>query len=353
MSVVVENLIRCAPGSERILLSDVSLSVESGAFVALVGPSGAGKTTLLRAIAGLDKYDSGTVSLNGETLVSIQERAGKVGFVFQSYALFPHMTVARNISFGLDVLSKAQRPSASEISARVQELLDLMQIPDLGKAYPSRLSGGQRQRVALARALATRPDVLLLDEPFGALDPIVRRAIRTWLRALHDQLGLTTILVTHDQEEALEVADRIVVMQHGRIVQNASPAQLDEAPETAFVMEFLGEAVSFKGIIQADTGLFIPDEAGVLPFATSCPAGSAEAMIRPFEIFPENAATGGKVALVRHGRRNGFLHYSAQLPERSVPVFFPVHTKHQSVSDSCQGLNIAEARLFRNGQRIV
>ena len=346
MSVHVENLTRYAPASHRKLLDDINLTFPTGAFVALVGPSGAGKTTLLRAIAGLDQCEEGVLTLNGNTLTTLQDRAGKIGFVFQNYALFPHMTVARNISFGLDVLPRGKRPSPTDIASRIEELLELMQIPALADAYPARLSGGQRQRVALARALATGPTLLLLDEPFGALDPIVRRTIRTWLRTLHDQLGLTTILVTHDQEEALEVADRIVVMQNGRVVQDASPSDLDEKPQTSFVMEFLGEAVTFKG--QVKSGYFMPDEAHVGSFPTQISAGPAEAMIRPFEIILHEEGDAA-VPLTTHGKSNGFRHYSAALSDRIVPVFVPETSGRPHAKTGCALLNIQNARIFRNG----
>lgn len=298
MSVQVDHLVRTAPGSTRRLLNDVSLRVPGGAFVALVGPSGAGKTTLLRTIAGLDTFEQGTLLLDGRPMGTMRDRARKIGFVFQHYALFPHMTVAKNIAFGLDVLPRSERPSRSAIAARVQELLDLMQIPDAGATYPARLSGGQRQRVALARALATGPGLLLLDEPFGALDPLVRRSIRSWLKELHERLGLTTLLVTHDQDEAVEIADRIVVMQDGQIVQDATPEDLNRTPQTPFVMEFLGEASSFVGTVQ--DGLMVPDEAGILPFAVpeTIAPGPITAMVRPYEIhvrtpenLPDQAAT--------------------------------------------------------------
>lgn len=355
MSVQVKHLVRYAPGSTRRLLNDVSLDVPTGAFVALVGPSGAGKTTLLRAIAGLDTFEQGTLLLDGQTMGTMRDRARKIGFVFQNYALFPHMTVAKNISFGLDVLPRSERPSRSAIAARVQELLDLMQIPDAGASYPARLSGGQRQRVALARALATGPKLLLLDEPFGALDPIVRRSIRTWLKALHERLGLTTILVTHDQDEAVEIADRIVVMQHGQIVQDATPEELNRNPQTAFVMEFLGEAPSFNGIVQ--DGLMVPDEAGLLPFAVdaSVPPGPVTAMLRPYEIQvcgpDERSAQEPVISLEAEGARNGYRHYRAQLAERSVPFSIPDFTENTVEIQGSGLLDISRARLFRDGER--
>ncbi|OUI86281.1 sulfate/molybdate ABC transporter ATP-binding protein [Acetobacter tropicalis] len=355
MSVVIQNLVRNAPGTRKRLLNDVSLDVPTGSFVALVGPSGAGKTTLLRAIAGLDTCESGALLLDGQKVENMQDRARKIGFVFQNYALFPHMTVARNISFGLDVQPRAIRPSKNDIAARVQELLALMQLPDMGKAYPARLSGGQRQRVALARALATGPGVLLLDEPFGALDPIVRRAIRSWLRSLHDRLGLTTILVTHDQEEALEVADRIVVMQQGSIVQDATPEVLDREPATAFVMEFLGEAAIFRGVVQE--GWFTPDEEGVLPFAVTgeISSGPADAMIRPFEIAvaSPDLAQGQVIPISSQGVRNGYRHYLARLKDRTIAVHIPDYAEENAFPNGDGVLDISRSRLFRNGKRYV
>ena len=352
MSVQVEHLVRYAPGSTRRLLNDVSLDVPAGAFVALVGPSGAGKTTLLRAIAGLDTFDQGTLLLDGQAMGSMRDRARKIGFVFQNYALFPHMTVAKNIAFGLDVLPRSERPSRSAITARVQDLLDLMQIPEAGASYPGRLSGGQRQRVALARALATGPKLLLLDEPFGALDPIVRRSIRTWLKGLHERLGLTTILVTHDQDEAVEIADRIVVMQHGQIVQDATPEELNRNPQTTFVMEFLGEAPSFNGVVRE--GLVVPDEAGVLPFPApeTVSPGPVTAILRPYEIQVRRGDESPEaVSLVAEGARNGYRHYRAHLAERFVPLWTPDHTQNDVELQGGALLDISRARLFRDGQR--
>lgn len=355
MSVQVRNLVRHAPGSTQRLLNDVSLEVPTGAFVALVGPSGAGKTTLLRAIAGLDTFEQGAVLLDGQIIGSMRDRARKIGFVFQNYALFPHMTVAKNIGFGLDVLPRSERPSRSAIAARVQDLLALMQIPDAGPTFPARLSGGQRQRVALARALATGPKLLLLDEPFGALDPIVRRSIRTWLKALHERLGLTTILVTHDQDEAVEIADRIVVMQHGQIVQDATPEALNRNPQTAFVMEFLGEAPSFSGVVQ--DGFLVPDEAGVLPFPVpeTVAPGLVTAMLRPYEIQVRRADAaadqGAVVSVVAEGARNGYRHYRAQLAERSVPFCVPDCTENDVEFQKTGRLDISRARVFRDGLR--
>ncbi len=219
-------------------LNDVSLTMRDREFVALLGPSGSGKTTLLRILAGLETPEAGKVWF-GKRNVSADKPASRgIGFVFQHYALFGHMTVERNIAFGLDVMRRS-RPSKRDISSRVEQLLDLVQLPGLGKRYPSQLSGGQRQRVALARALAREPRILLLDEPFGALDAKVRRELRGALRQIHDELGLTSIFVTHDQEEAFALADRVALLNHGRIEQFGTPQEIQREPASEFVSAFL------------------------------------------------------------------------------------------------------------------
>ncbi len=222
---------------EFVALDDVSLEVEGGSLTALLGPSGSGKSTLLRIIAGLETADEGEIVISGEDATAITPQKRGVGFVFQHYAAFKHMTVRNNVAFGLKV---RKRPKA-EIRERVDELLNLVQLRNLGDRYPAQLSGGQRQRMALARALAPEPKVLLLDEPFGALDARVRAELREWLRNLHDQMHVTTVFVTHDQEEAMDVADRIAVMSNGRIEQVGSPREVYEHPSNEFVMEFVGE----------------------------------------------------------------------------------------------------------------
>src|SRR5919109_308340 len=221
-------------------LRGVNLAAAPGEFVALLGPSGSGKTTLLRILAGLEFADSGRLLFNGHDVAAQGAGERNVGFVFQHYALFKHMTVAENVSFGLRVKPRDKRPSRGVIDAQVAELLRLVQLERLGDRYPSQLSGGQRQRVALARALATHPGVLWLDEPFGALDAKVRKELRRWLRRLHDEMHITSVFVTHDQEEALELADRVVVMSQGRVEQIGGPEEVYDAPATAFVFDFLG-----------------------------------------------------------------------------------------------------------------
>ena len=228
-------------------LRDVSLNIDSGELFALLGPSGCGKTTLLRIIAGLETADSGSILFSGEDTTDVHVRDRNVGFVFQHYALFRHMTVFENVAFGLRIKPRGQRPSDAQIKAKVLDLLKLVQLDWLADRYPSQLSGGQRQRIALARALAVEPKVLLLDEPFGALDAKVRKELRRWLRRLHDELHVTSIFVTHDQEEALEVADRVVLMNAGRIEQVGSPQDVWDHPASPFVYGFLGDVNLFHG----------------------------------------------------------------------------------------------------------
>jgi sulfate transport system ATP-binding protein len=229
-----------------VALDDVSLTFPTGGLVALIGPSGCGKTTLLRIIAGLDFADSGTILLSGEDASSKQARERQVGFVFQHYALFRHLTVFENVAFGLRVKRK-DRPPEAEIKRKVTELLELVQLGWVAGRYPSQLSGGQRQRIALARALAVNPRVLLLDEPFGALDAKVRKELRRWLRRLHEELHITSIFVTHDQDEALDLADRLVLMNKGKVEQTGTVREVYAAPATPFVYKFLGAVNEFRG----------------------------------------------------------------------------------------------------------
>jgi sulfate transport system ATP-binding protein len=238
MAIEVRNLVRHFGGFTA--LNDVSLEIQPGELVALLGPSGSGKTTLLRIIAGLEFPSSGQILMDRIDASTRHVGARNIGFVFQHYALFRHMTVLENVAFGLRVKPRRLRPGEAELRARVTRLLELVQLESMARRYPSQLSGGQRQRVALARALAIEPRVLLLDEPFGALDAKVRKELRRWLRRLHDEMGLTSVFVTHDQEEALELADRVVVMSHGRIEQVGTPDEVYDRPATPFVYEFLG-----------------------------------------------------------------------------------------------------------------
>ena len=282
-------------------LHDVSLDIGTGELVALLGPSGCGKTTLLRIIAGLETADTGAVSVQGEDTTEMAVQQRKVGFVFQHYALFRHMTVFDNVAFGLRVRPRRDRPTETEIRARVHRLLDLVQLDWLGDRFPSQLSGGQRQRIALARALAVEPRVLLLDEPFGALDAKVRKELRRWLRRLHDELHVTSVFVTHDQDEALEVADRVVVLNAGRIEQIGTPEEVYAHPASAFVYGFLGAANRFEG--HARDGAF--RAAGLqhrMPPETGGGDGPAIAFARPHELEVERdspAATGLSARLIR------------------------------------------------------
>jgi sulfate transport system ATP-binding protein len=244
MSIEVRNVTKRY--GELAVCNDLSLDIPAGELVALLGPSGSGKTTLLRIIAGLERPDSGNVLFHGEDATTTDVRDRNVGFVFQHYALFGHMTIAENVAFGLRVRSRATRPPEREIKAKVAQLLDLVQLDWLSDRHPHQLSGGQRQRVALARALAVEPKVLLLDEPFGALDAKVRKELRRWLRRLHDEMHVTSVFVTHDQEEAMEVADRVVVMHDGKIEQQGAPDEVYDNPATPFVLQFLGDVNLFK-----------------------------------------------------------------------------------------------------------
>ena len=272
-----------------VALDNVSLDFPTGELVALLGPSGCGKTTLLRIIAGLESADAGSILFSGADTTDVHVRERQVGFVFQHYALFRHMTVFENVAFGLRVKPRKERPSESEIKRRVMELLGLVQLDWLADRYPSQLSGGQRQRIALARALAVEPKVLLLDEPFGALDTKVRKELRRWLRRLHDDLHISSVFVTHDQEEALEVADRVVVMNRGRIEQIGTPDEVYSSPASPFVYQFLGNVNVFHSRVHgawAEVGRVHTDA-----------AADAEAMafVRPHDIEIERHPVAGSL----------------------------------------------------------
>lgn len=286
MSITVKNV------SKRFgsyaALDRVSLEVPAGSLVALLGPSGSGKTTLLRIIAGLESADEGAVLYEGEDVTGRPVRERNVGFVFQHYALFRHMSVFENVAFGLRV----RRAPEAEVRQRVGELLHLVRLDGLEKRYPGQLSGGQRQRVALARALAARPRVLLLDEPFGALDAKVRQELRGWLRRLHDEIALTSLFVTHDQEEAFEVADKVVVLRGGRVEQAGSPQEVFERPANAFVMDFLGHVNVFHGRVH-DGRLLIGDHEWAVPEAPLDETQPATVYVRPHELEIDRAPADG------------------------------------------------------------
>jgi sulfate transport system ATP-binding protein len=282
-------------------LRDVNLDIESGELLALLGPSGCGKTTLLRIIAGLETPDTGSILFSGEDTTDVHVRERNVGFVFQHYALFRHMTVFENVAFGLRVKPRGQRPSEAQIRQKVTDLLKLVQLDWIADRFPSQLSGGQRQRIALARALAVEPKVLLLDEPFGALDAKVRKELRRWLRRLHDELHVTSIFVTHDQEEALEVADRVVLMNQGNVEQVGSPQDVWEHPASPFVYGFLGDVNLFHG--RAHEGqLHLDGVAIATPEHADARDAKAFAYVRPHDLTVSRytpGATGMVAALQR------------------------------------------------------
>jgi sulfate transport system ATP-binding protein len=286
-----------------VVLDNVDLHVARGKLVALLGPSGSGKTTLLRIIAGLEHADpgSGRILFHGEDVTNMPAGQRKVGFVFQHYALFRHMTVFENIAFGLNVRSRRDRPDRTEIAERVHRLLKLVQLDGLDTRFPSQLSGGQRQRVALARALAVEPRVLLLDEPFGALDAKVRKELRRWLRQFHDEVHLTTLFVTHDQEEALEIADEVVVMNQARVEQVGTPQEVYDRPATPFVYQFLGNVNILRAHALA--------EAGVSARRAATIEADGQVYVRPHDIavLPHSPDAPGIAAILRYVHAAGSL----------------------------------------------
>jgi len=262
-------------------LHDVDLEIPEGQLTALLGPSGSGKTTLLRIIAGLEQHDQGRILFGDRDVSHLHVRERNIGFVFQHYALFRNLTVAQNIAFGLESLPRRERPPKAEISKRVTELLEMIQLPHLANRYPAQLSGGQKQRVALARALATQPRILLLDEPFGALDAKVRKDLRRWLRSLHDEFHFTSIFVTHDQEEALELSDQVVVMSQGRVEQVNTPTALYAHPASRFVFDFLGHVNLLSGQIEADR---LQQGNAWVQLPATVSADQAQLCLRPHEV---------------------------------------------------------------------
>ncbi len=312
-------------------LHDVSLQINSGELIALLGPSGSGKTTLLRLIAGLEQPTGGAIFFGEEDASNKRVQERNVGFVFQSYALFKNMTVLDNVSFGLRVRPRATRPPKAEIRRRALELLDLVQLSGLERRFPSQLSGGQRQRVALARALAIEPRVLLLDEPFGALDAQVRRELRKWLREIHDRTGHTTVFVTHDQEEALELADRLVVMSQGRIEQVGSPDEVYDRPNSPFVFGFIGESSVLP--VEIENGEVWTGGRATGLSASVSPAGAAQLYFRPhdIELVEDGAALVGVVAASRRvgGTRRVELEIGAEkgVVEIDLPFDHPAGMK--------------------------
>ena len=292
MSIQIQNVSKCFGTFQA--LQDISIDIQSGELIALLGPSGSGKTSLLRVIAGLETSDVGEIFFDGQSITNHHPKERNVGFVFQHYALFRHMTVFDNVAYGLKVRSRKTRPSKAEIEAKVMDLLRLVKLENFSDRYPTQLSGGQRQRVALARALAVEPKVLLLDEPFGALDAKVRKELRRWLRKLHDDFHITSIFVTHDQEEALDVADRIVVMNNGKIEQIGSPDEVYTHPNSPFVYDFLGNVNLFKGRLH--NGKLTHGEFAIdVPDSLAHTQDDAVGYVRPHDILIEKTAVSGTV----------------------------------------------------------
>ena len=326
-------------------LDGIELDIASGELVALLGPSGSGKTTLLRVIAGLLAPDSGRVLFGDTDATRLSLRERNVGFVFQHYALFRHMTVAENIAFGLRSRPRSRRPDKATIARRVQELLQLIQLPHHGERYPEQLSGGQKQRVALARALAIDPSVLLLDEPFGALDAKVRVELRRWLRRLHEQTGQTTLFVTHDQDEALELADRVVVMRNGRIEQVGTPGEIYRAPASAYVFDFIGRANRLRGTV-AFGSFALPGQSQAWPAEGQ---GEATLYVRPHDlavVAPGEGLPARVVAVQRRADRIT-IELAVEGQERTLEADRPDHADAQLPSPGdTVGLSPQRYRVF-------
>ncbi len=341
MSIEIQNISKSFGTFQA--LNNVSLDIKSGELIALLGPSGCGKTTLLRVIAGLEKADSGTIQFSGEDTTDVHVRDRNVGFVFQHYALFRHMTVFENVAFGLRVKPRKERPSEAQIKEKVMSLLKLVQLDWIAERFPSQLSGGQRQRIALARALAVEPKVLLLDEPFGALDAKVRKELRRWLRRLHDELHVTSIFVTHDQEEALEVADRVVVINKGQIEQAGTPQEVWDNPASPFVYGFLGDVNLFHG--RATDGHTVVEGGVQIDSPEFAAAKNAQALayVRPHELEVERYSPGQEKDA--EGRSRGII---AQL-DRAIVVgpiarleLIPLNSHQATGSD---GERLIEAQI--------
>jgi sulfate transport system ATP-binding protein len=326
-------------------IHDISLEARPGEFMALLGPSGSGKTTLLRIMAGFELPDAGSVWSEGQDVTGLGVRERNVGFVFQQYALFKHMTVADNVGFGLSVRKRRDRPSKAAIRERAQELLDLVQLGHLGGRYPGQLSGGQRQRVALARALAIEPRLLLLDEPFGALDAKVRKELRRWLRELHDRVGLTSIFVTHDQEEALELADRVVVMSNGSVEQVATPQEVYQTPANAFVFDFVGESNAVPVTVTGGRTHYDGRQLDVP--VTNERDGPAKLYFRPHDAVLADEGSGAIMATVTGTRpRSGGIRVEAVAKHAAKPLEIDVDSEQPPRPGDTIGIKPTRARLF-------
>jgi sulfate transport system ATP-binding protein len=352
MSIDITN-IKKSFGRTQVL-NDISLDIPSGQMVALLGPSGSGKTTLLRIIAGLEHQNSGRISFHGTDVSRIHARDRKVGFVFQHYALFRHMSVFDNIAFGLTVLPRRERPSAAVIKQKVTRLLEMVQLSHLADRYPAQLSGGQKQRVALARALAVEPQILLLDEPFGALDAQVRKELRRWLRQLHEELKFTSVFVTHDQEEAMEVADRVVVMSQGNIEQVDTPEAVWREPATRFVLEFLGEVNRMKGTVRGSQ-FHVGAHRWPLGF-TPAHQGPVDLFLRPWEVDVSrrtNLDSPLPVQVLEISPRGHYMQLVVQpLGWYDEPLTVVLREDHVSVRGERLFVGLQHARLYDGKDRI-
>ncbi len=351
MSILIENLFKTF--GNFVALDNVSLEVPDGDLLALLGPSGSGKTTLLRIIAGLEVANSGAVRLQGEDITQQSARDRNVGFVFQHYALFRHMTVADNIGYGLRV----RKTPKARIRERVAELLQLIRLDGLEARYPGQLSGGQRQRVALARALAAQPKVLLLDEPFGALDAKVRQELRQWLRKLHEEIHVTSIFVTHDQEEAMELADRIVVMNRGRIEQIGSTDELYEHPSSPFVFDFLGETNVLPAEVRGRS-LFLPGAEQPIPTDKINPSGPVDVYVRPGDLrLVEPGGPGVDVRVLAVQRTGPIVRASADTLADGIRLAIELPHLHHDVPHFVTGavlrLRLMQFSLYARSERLT
>ncbi len=325
-------------------LKGVSLSAEPGEFLALLGPSGSGKTTLLRVVAGLETPDAGSVEFDGADFLALSARERRIGMVFQHYALFRHMTVAKNIAFGLSVRPGKTKPPKAEIEATVERLLKLVQLDGLGGRFPAQLSGGQQQRVALARALAIEPRMLLLDEPFGALDAKVRKDLRHWLRNVHNATGVTTIFVTHDQEEAMDLADRVVVLREGRIEQIGTPHELDEHPASAFVFDFLGDSNRRPCEVSGDHATL---DGYTAPAATAdALSGPATAWFRPHETDLATDGEGLDVTIVAKAIKGAMITLECRAADGRIYEVDAPRTSDQAKLPTRSSAKLRARRVF-------
>lgn len=352
MSITIKQISKTFGGSQ--VLKQIDLEIPSAGMVALVGPSGSGKTTLLRIIAGLETQNSGQILFHGRDVSQLHPRDRRVGFVFQHYALFRHMTVFDNIAFGLTILPRKQRPARRQIHSKVMELLEMVQLTAYADRYPAQLSGGQKQRVALARALAVEPEILLLDEPFGALDAQVRKELRRWLRQLHEKLKFTSVFVTHDQEEAMEVADQVVVMSQGNIEQLGTPQQVWQQPASRFVLEFLGEINRLPAQIDTQS-LTVGNQRWPLE-EQSATEGAVDLLLRPWELrwsLTPDCRHQLPARVVEVIARGHFWQLSLQAEGVSADPLLAISDAEAALQPgTLLYLNVAQARVYQGEQAL-